>query len=278
MKGSKKKKKIPRLRISTRKKKMVLQKPMTLQLIHPYKGFERDKDQKACHEVINNLSHDSACESYLDINSGGLVHSGRWRSRESMSGILLKEIWQQTKAATWRGRVKQTVLVGSHIKIVSDKSVKFPLKSNWQAFLSSQESSFKSFWSNKLQIREIKIDVLTSKKRGLFTSHDKNMWQGQFPDLEVESWASGSTVALGARLLFSTFCVGHTWCFRLSLKITRWLLPLEADHLVCKKGKEAGRARGKREMIAESVSFSQERKNFLRNLPQLLLLRFLWLE
>ena len=75
--GIKKKKKIPRLRISTRKKKMVLQKPMTLQLIHPYKGFERDKDQKACHEVINNLSHDSACESYLDINSGGLVHSGR---------------------------------------------------------------------------------------------------------------------------------------------------------------------------------------------------------
>ena len=56
---------------------MVLQKPMTLQLIHPYKGFERDKDQKACHEVINNLSHDSACESYPDINSGGLVHSGR---------------------------------------------------------------------------------------------------------------------------------------------------------------------------------------------------------
>ena len=177
------KKKIPRLRISTRKKKMVLQKPMTLQLIHPYKGFERDKDQKACHEVINNLSHDSACESYLDINSGGLVHSGRWRSRESTSGILLKEIWQQTQAATWRGRVKQTVLVGSHIKIVSDKSVKFPLKSNWQAFLSSQESSFKSCWSNKLQTREIKIDVLTSKKRDLFTSHDKNMWQGQFPDI-----------------------------------------------------------------------------------------------
>lgn len=72
------KKIIQKLRISTKKKKKtVLQKPVNGQLIHLYKGFKRDKDQKGCYEVINNLSYDSTCESYLYINSGGLVHGGR---------------------------------------------------------------------------------------------------------------------------------------------------------------------------------------------------------
>ena len=73
------KKIIQKLRISTKKKKkkMVLPKPMHGQLIHPYKGFKRDNNQKGCHEVINNLSYDSTCESYLYINSGGLVHGRR---------------------------------------------------------------------------------------------------------------------------------------------------------------------------------------------------------
>lgn len=56
---------------------MVLPKPMHGQLIHPYKGFKRDNNQKGCHEVINNLSYESTCESYLYINSGGLVHGRR---------------------------------------------------------------------------------------------------------------------------------------------------------------------------------------------------------
>ena len=73
------KKIIQKLRISTKKKKkkMVLPKPMHGQLIHPYKGFKRDNNQKGCHEVINNLSYESTCESYLYINSGGLVHGRR---------------------------------------------------------------------------------------------------------------------------------------------------------------------------------------------------------
>ena len=160
--------------------------------------------------------------------------------------------------------------------------MKFPLKSNWPAFLSSQESSFTSYGSNKLQIKEIKSDVLTSRKRDLFISHDKNMWQGRFPDVEVESWGSGSTIDWGPRLcLFSVphlLCGGPLGASYCHLRLQDGFCTLRLTICFAKKGKEAGRARGKREMIAESVSFSQERKNFLRNLTQLLLLRFHWLD
>lgn len=59
---------------------------------YPHKGFKRDKDQKRCHGVMNNLSYDSFGGCYLEINSSGLVHGRKQRSRESMNGILIQEI------------------------------------------------------------------------------------------------------------------------------------------------------------------------------------------
>lgn len=40
---------------------------------------------------ISNLSYDSFHGCYLEIHSTGLIHGGRQRSRESMSGLPYKK-------------------------------------------------------------------------------------------------------------------------------------------------------------------------------------------
>ena len=113
--------------------------------------------------------------------------------------------------------------------------------------------------------------MLASGKRDLFVSCDKGYrdrcwgleWQLNNAIVDPDSyylWVVPPSVCR------------HTQCFILvthsyTMIAAPWSCPPALE-----KGKEVGRERGKREMIVKSISFSQERKNFLKNLTQLCLL------
>lgn len=113
--------------------------------------------------------------------------------------------------------VKQTFLVDrcSKIRLLTGKSVKSPLKSNRLTFLSSQERSFMSYGSNKLQITENQANVLASRERDFFVSHDRH-YRGRSHGLK--SRLSNATTDPGANYLsiLPPLVCGNTWCFTLA--------------------------------------------------------------